>query len=294
MQHMALIGDRPKVVQLVANPLAGGHCVSRLAQLADAFERAGAEVVRSECGPHCTFQVNRNADHLCVVGGDGTLRHVAIAAAASDRPVALSHYPAGTINLVHREAPCTIEPDAFAAALLSGERSRTHYAARLGGGLFLACASVGPDSAAVAAVSTRLKRKIGRFAYAVAFLGLLVRWPRREIILCHDGRALRCEAFYVAKGRFFAGPWSFAPKARLIDPLLHVVALKRCRRRDFARFVWAMLRGRPVEQLPGTVAFTCTALSAEAGHPLPVQADGDIAATLPIEIAIRPEPIRFC
>ena len=294
MQHIPLMKDRPRVVQLVANPTAGGHCADRLAGLAGAFERAGARVAVTECGPHCAFEVNRDADHLCVVGGDGTLRHVAMAAAACGRPVTLTHYPAGTINLVHREAPCTIEPEPFAAALLSGERARGHYAARLNEGLFLACAGVGPDSAAVAAVSTRLKRRIGRLAYGVAFLKVLLHWTRREIILCHDGKALRCEAFYVAKGRFFAGPWSFAPGARLTDPLLHVVALKRCRRRDFARFIWALLRSRPMAEVPGAVAFTCTALSAEAGHPLPVQADGDIAATLPVEIAIRPYPIPFC
>jgi diacylglycerol kinase family enzyme len=294
MHNAALEGERPKVVQLVANRAAGGHQVQRIAELAQAFERTGARVVISECGPHCDFPLDAEADHLCVIGGDGTIRHAALAAATAMHPVPISFYPAGTINLVHREAPCDLDPDAYARRIVGRDSERVHYAASLNDSLFLACASVGPDSAAVAQVSTRLKRRIGRLAYAVAFLRLLWRWPRHEIILCHDGKALKCEAFYVAKGRYFAGPWSFAPAARLDDPLLHVVAIKRCNRRSWLRFAWALYRETPVGNVPGVVCFTCTKLSAEAAVQLPVQADGDIAATLPVTIAIRPEPLRFC
>jgi diacylglycerol kinase (ATP) len=46
--------------------------------------------------------------------------------------------------------------------------------------------------------------------------------------------------------------------------------------------------------LPGIAAFTCTALSALADEPLPVQADGDVVATLPAEIRLRADPFSFC
>lgn len=293
MKHEPVIGGGVRVVQLVGNPAAGRHCARRLAALVEAFEHAGAKVVASECGPHCAFEVDPRASHVCVLGGDGTMRHVALAAASCGRPLQLSFYPAGTINLLHREAPCDLDPAAFVARVLRAHEPRRHYGAMLGDSLFLACASVGPDSDAVARLSPALKRRIGRLAYAVAFLRTLIAWPRREIILCHDGHALRCEAFYIAKGRFFAGPWSFAPQACVTDPSLHVVALKKATRRNYLRFLVAMLRGRPVDRVPGAVAFTCTSLSAECGAPLPVQADGDIAAALPVEIRLREEPFSF-
>jgi diacylglycerol kinase family enzyme len=293
MKHEPVIGGGVRVVQLVANPAAGGHCAHRLAAVAEAFEHAGAEVVRSECGPHCSFEVDPRAGHVCVLGGDGTMRHVALAASRCGRPLQLSFYPAGTINLLHREAGCDLDPSSFAARALRAIEPRRHYAAVLDDELFLTCASVGPDSDAVARLSPGLKRRIGRLAYAVAFLRTVITWQRKEIILCHDGHALRCEAFYVAKGRFFAGPWSFAPAARVTEPVLHVVALKKATRRNFLRFIFAMMRGTPIDRVPGAVCFTCTALSAECGTPLPVQADGDIAATLPVEIRLRDEPLSF-
>jgi diacylglycerol kinase family enzyme len=285
---------RSRVVQLVANPAAGdGHSASRVEALARALARAGAEVIRDECGPHCDLRVDERADLLCVVGGDGTVRHAAIAADRCRRPIALSLYPGGTVNLIHREAKCELDPDLFAQRLLRARAPRHHYAARLGATFFLSCASVGPDSAAVAALSPWLKRRLGRKAYAIAFLKTLLFWRRHRITLHVGSKGLHCEALYIAKGRFFAGPWSFAPDARIDDPTLHVVALTRATRIGYLRFIWALYRGKPVEQLRGVKAFTCTELAADCAAPLPVQADGDIAATLPVDIRLRPEPFVF-
>jgi diacylglycerol kinase family enzyme len=283
----------PRTIQIVANPAAGSHCMEKVGALASALERAGAEVIRSECGPGRDVAIDARADHLCVVGGDGTVRHAARALDASGRTLAISVYPAGTINLLDRENPCDVDPERFAASLLGGGEARRHYAATLNDSLFLACASVGPDSAAVAAVSPRLKRRLGRIAYGVAFLKLLVTWPRERITLRADGRTIDCEAFYVAKGRFFAGPWSFAPDARLTERRLHVVALAKAGRWRYLRFLLAMVTGGSVARVPGVVCFDCTALEAECARPLPVQADGDIAATLPVSIALREGPLLF-
>lgn len=282
------------VVQVVVNPAAGRRCTDKAARLAAAFERAGASLIRSECGPGRDVAVDPGATHLCAVGGDGTVRHAALAARGCGRNVSLSFYPAGTINLLYREASCDLDPDLYAARILRGDPSRRQFAATIGDSLFLACASVGPDSAAVAALSPVLKRRIGRLAYAIAFVKVLVAWPRDTITLRSRGRELRCEAFYVAKGRFFAGPWSFAPEASLGDPTLHVVALAKATRWRFCQFIWALVTRNRIERLTGATCFTCTELRAECAMPLPVQADGDLAAALPVDIQVIGEPFEFC
>jgi diacylglycerol kinase (ATP) len=280
-------------VQLFYNRSAGGHCPHRLAALRAGFEAQGARVVLSECGPGLDIAVGGEASHVCAVGGDGTLRHVALAVARSGRSLPISFYPAGTVNLLHRERPCATDPETHVLRLLGDEGGCALHPATLGDTVFLACASVGPDSRAVALVSLTLKARIGKLAYVVAFARQLLDWRRTPIRLAWDGGALVCEAFYVAKGRYFAGPWSFAPQASTAEPLLHVVALKRARRRDFARFAWALWRGRPVAGLPGVTGFACTALAAEADAPLPVQADGDRVATLPVTIALHETPLNL-
>jgi len=280
-------------VQLIYNRSAGGHCPRRLAALRAGLESRGARVILTECGPGLDVEVGAEASHVCAVGGDGTLRHVALALARCGRALPLSLYPAGTVNLLHRERPFATDPDGHALRLLGEAEGGRLHPATVDDSLFLACASVGPDSRAVAEVSLGLKKRIGKLAYAVAFARILFDWRRTPIRLAWDGGETVCEAFYVAKGRYFAGPWSFAPDASVEEPLLHVVALARARRRDFARFALALWRGKPVGALPGVATFTCTALDAEADEPLPLQADGDPVATLPVRIALHETPLTL-
>lgn len=281
-------------VQLFYNRAAGGHCPHRLAALRAGFEARGARVMLSECGPGQAIEVGEATSHVCAVGGDGTVRHVALALARCGRALPLSVYPAGTVNLVHRERLFPTDPAGHASRLLGDEGHGPFHPAALNDTVFLACASVGPDSRAVAEVSLKLKAGIGKLAYGWAFCRILLDWRRAPIRLAWDGGALVCEAFYVAKGRYFAGPWSFAPDASVAEPLLHVVALATARRRDFARFAWALWRGRRVDALPGVTAFTCTALEAESDLPLPIQADGDPVGTLPASIALHGEALSLC
>jgi len=283
-----------QTVQLFYNRTAGGHCPRRLAELRAGFEARGAKVILSECGPGRPIEVGTEASHVCVVGGDGTLRHVALALARCGRALPFSVYPAGTVNLVHRERLFPLDPAGHALRLLGEDSGARLHAASLNDTFFLACASVGPDSRAVAEVSLPLKARIGKLAYAIAFCRVLLDWRRAPIRLAWGGGEIVCEAFYVAKGRYFAGPWSFAPAASTAEPLLHVVALATARRRDFARFAFALWRGRPVEALPGVTAFNCTALTAEAHVPLPVQADGDPVGVLPVAIALHETPLSLC
>jgi diacylglycerol kinase family enzyme len=281
-------------IQIIANRTAGRAREHRIARIRDGFIREGAEVVLTECGPDRPIVIAEGVSHVCVVGGDGTVRHVATALATAGRDLPLSIYPGGTINLAHRELRSPIHPGRYAAYALGGENLRRHHAIRVGEALCLSCASVGPDSHAVAAVSPRLKRRIGRLAYLVAFLRVLADWPRTPIRLHWEGGELVCEAFYVAKGRFFAGPWSFAPEADRTRPVMHVVALRTATRRNVARFVWAVARGRCPAATANLVAFSCSSLSAEADAALPVQVDGDPVTTLPVRMAIDPISFSVC
>lgn len=279
-------------VQLFVNPRAGFRPRSRIRGLCSALEALGAQIVLTESLSD-PLVVDGRADHLCAVGGDGTLRHVVDAVRKTERPIPISVYPAGTINLLAMECAYPRDPHAFARRLLNNGEPRRHYVALIGQTPLLTCASVGPDSDAVENLSPRVKRLIGRAAYLVAFCKVLMRWRRRKITLLHEGRRTECEAVYIAKGRFFAGRWSFAPDASVADPLLHVVALRKASRMNFLRFAWTLLRRRPVEQLAGVERFTCTELTIDSGDARPVQADGDIVAHLPVSIAIEAEALPF-
>ena len=283
--------SRP-TVQLFVNPRAGFRSRSRARGLCSALEALGAEILLTESISD-RLTVDDRADHVCSVGGDGTLRHVVDAVRRTGRKIPIGAYPAGTINLLAMECAYPRDPHAFGRRLLETGKSQQHYVALIGQTPLVTCASVGPDSYTVENLSPRVKRLIGRASYLVAFCKVFMRWRRTKITLLHNDRRTECEAVYIAKGRFFAGRWSFASEASVGDPLLHVVALGKASRRDFVRFAWTLLLRRPVEQLAGVQCFTCTALTMRSDDTPPLQADGDIVAYLPASIAIDAEAIHF-
>lgn len=282
----------PAVVQLFFNPASGSYSPRRLRALTHALEAAGAEVVLTTSVDEVP-RIAEDATHVCIAAGDGTVRHVAAAAVRCGRPLTIAIYPSGTVNLLAMEGAYPTDPIRFADHFLRGSTSRTHHPVAIGEDYFFACAGVGPDSIAVSKVSHRLKRKIGRLAYIIAFLGVLRDWPTLNIRLFAEGHQVECGAFYVAKGRYYAGRWSFAPHASVSDRMLHVVALPQARRRDFLRFIWLIIRGKNPCEYSDFICFSCTDLRVEADQPIPLQADGDVIATLPVTLALGQRPLIF-
>ena len=283
----------PPHVQLISNPDAGSYRAAKIEALHHAFSRQGAKVTLTHSGPGRDAQIAEDADLIVVAGGDGTLRHVAIAALARRKTVPIACFPMGTVNLLHLEQGGPASPEAFAKAVMACPQEQIHVPASINGHVFLACASIGPDSRAVANVSLWLKSRIGRYAYGIAMMGMLPRWKRSQLTLIIDGQKHRCEAVYIAKGAYFAGPYSFAPDARRTLPMLHVIALKSASRLDFIRFVLALVRGRSITDSANILSFECTAFDVHGDADCPVQADGDVIATVPARIEISDQRLSF-
>ncbi len=280
-------------VQLVVNPDAGGYSLPRVIALREAFRQQGARVTLAHIGPGRQLLIEDDADLLVVAGGDGTLRHAAMALLASGRELPVACYPMGTVNLLHLEVGGPTKPDDFAHAALNQVKAQYHVPATINGEMFFGCASVGPDAHAVAGVSLRLKERIGRYAYILSMLQVLGRWTRPQLTITADGKGYACEAVYVAKGVYYAGPYTFAPEARRTTAKLHVLALRSATRKDFWRFIRGVMRGRPLEDRANLIPLTCTTLEISSDTPWPVQADGDNVGTLPVRIAISDKRLRL-
>lgn len=280
-------------VQLVVNPDAGGYRLDKVLTLREAFRRLGAGVTLAHIGPGRQLLIEDDAQLIVVAGGDGTFRHAAMALLKSGRDLPLACFPMGTVNLLHLEVGGPTDPDDFAHAALHQVKAHFHVPAVVNGEMFFGCASVGPDSLAVASVSLRLKKWLGRYAYVLSMLRLLGRWRRPQLTIVADGKAHKCEAVYIAKGVYFAGPYTFAPEARRTTAKLHVLALKKAGRQDFWRFIRGVMRGRPLEDRANLIPLNCTTLEILSDAPWPLQADGDPVATLPARIEISSQRLRL-
>ena len=201
-------------------------------------------------------------------------------------------HPTGTINLLAREVGYPLDPNRFAEAMCARRLARQQYAGQIGEQSFLCCATAGPDSHAVAGVSSDLKRRFGQLAYVIGFARLLWNWPRDQIEVTIDGETLRGEAVMIFKGRYYAGPFVLDDQADCASEAFRVLVLPRARRRDYGRLIASALLGQSFAD-PRWHRRSARRIALNSKAAVPIQADGDIIAMTPAVVAITPKPLRF-
>ncbi len=270
-------------LDLVYNPLAGSFRQARLDALARAFENLGW-TVRRVASARGWKPGEDLPDLACIHGGDGTLRDAVQALGELAGTIPLCIAPSGTINLVAREIGYPPEPDRIAAQVTAGWRrgSAGWVAAplyRLGELPVVSCLSIGPDSHAVAHVSPALKKRIGRWAYVIAMLRVMRRWPSQEMHVSGeltDGTPFACSAsaVIVSHGALFAGPFRLSPNAALAADSVELIVLKRPSRVGVLAFTAGAFAGLPLDRLD--LATFRSARRVVFDHCVsPVQVDGD-------------------
>ena len=286
---------------LVRNPTAGRRHGRRfLATMRALADLCCVTEVRDTQASGDAERIARNAagdrfDLVVAAGGDGTVAEVmnGLAAPSEDgaavRP-GLAILPMGTANVLAHEMGLPLQPLAL-ARLIAGGPVRALSLGRLSDGRFFgAMAGAGFDAEVVANVDLRLKRWIGKGAYA---LEAARRWfaPQGTLRVSVDGRTFDAASVVVSKGRYYAGRFVLAPEARLEDGLLHVCLFASGG--PWRRLVYSLQlsRGRLLD-LPDFQIVPGCRVSIEGRAGAPLQGDGDIVARLPVEIEIVENVIR--
>lgn len=231
-------------------------------------------------------------DVVVAAGGDGTINEVANGLANAKGPVPpLAIIPLGTANVLAQEIGLRGNPRAVARAIAGGSRMTVHLG-EANGRYFLMMAGVGFDAHVVANVDLALKRRTGKLAYVVETLvqGLRYGFPRCRVTI--DGQTHDAYSVVVCNGRHYGGPFVAAPKASLAEPAFEVCLLEKGGYRHVLRYAVALVMGR-LSALPDVQILTGKSLRIEGEAGLPVQGDGDIIATLPVEIGVAERTLEL-
>ena len=289
-------------MDLVYNPAAGRFRPAQLDALADALRSYGFLPRMIATTPE-GVALSDDAELVCVHGGDGAVRLTVEALGQRVGKVPLCISPAGTINLVARELGYRSQPALLAAQIARAwARGRESWISSpvisFGGAPVVACASIGPDSATVAHLSSALKQRIGRYAYVVAMAQLVRRWPRHRMDLraeLADGTMLeiQAEAIFLARGRYYAGPFRLSKKAALDSETVELVIMPRAGRLHCTFFALAVMMGLPLDRLG--IARTHSVRAVDIGESLlPIQVDGDSTPPRAGRLAAAGHVARYC
>jgi YegS/Rv2252/BmrU family lipid kinase len=284
---------------VVFNPTAGAGRRRRLARALSALVARGLRPEVAETrGPGDAEGIAREAAGrgvamVVAAGGDGTIAEVAAGIAGS--AASLGVLPLGTANVLAWELGVPLGAARAAEVLAAGRVSTLRPGfARFGDGrtrLFVQMLGAGFDAAVVANLDLGWKRRIGRLAYVAQSLREMPRYAFVPIEAEVDGVRSAAASVIVSKGRLYAGRYLLAPAARPAEPGFQVALFRRGGAAQ-AALAGAALPFGLVPRLPGVEIVFARRVRLLAVAPVPVQADGDPAGVLPVEVEDAPGGLR--
>jgi YegS/Rv2252/BmrU family lipid kinase len=285
----------------IYNPTAGRRARDRFERFGAALTRLGAAVTVAETkAPLHAKSLAESADPsrfdaIAVAGGDGTINEAVNGIVHSGLPLAI--LPLGTANVLANELGLPHAPEALAEiAALSPARAivpaEIITAERNEPWRFLLMAGIGFDAEVVAHLNLKLKRKVGKIAYALGSLQQLARLDRRLFEARVDGKLERPASLVVARAHFYGGRFVLAPAAQLDRPALHAVLFPGASRLATLRYMAAVVTGTLQRQ--GDVEVReVRAIELAGPEGAPVQIDGDVRAHLPASIRLAAAPLAL-
>lgn len=281
-------------VFIIANPVAGGgRAYRRIRRYVEKRRSAGLDIEilttrsRGHAGVLAADLIAESPDLLAVCGGDGTVHEVATAVPSPPFPVAV--LPAGTANVIARELRLPLDPvEALQVAL-----RRTVKRVDLGvlgpgaGRCFLFAAGVGFDAYTASRVPSALKARFGMAAYFPVILACLRSYAFPEFQVQLGGRTFTATSCVVSNTRSYGGGLLLSPDADMSDGVLDVLVLEGRRRLELARFLLLAWCGK-AEKRGWVHRLRSARLKMDGPADIPVQADGEQAGGLPLDIRLMP------
>jgi diacylglycerol kinase (ATP) len=278
---------------VILNPSAAPAVREAVLQALDRyFPSAGIEYTMHEPRKGAAFgeivraRLGEGFDLVVAAGGDGTISAVVDGLAGSGVPLGI--IPTGTANLVARELNIPLVPGEAAALIAGAPRSRMMDAMRIGPRVYVLVAGIG-ISASVAGGTTRgNKRRFGLIAYLGAAILKIFEFGPRHLEVTVDGVSQKHHAIEVAIlncGILAQMLFPQGPDIHVDDGHLDVWILDTKTLLDYPRYLFRILARRPGSPRAYFIKAE-RSISVRSATPLPVQADGDVIGTTPVDIEV--------
>lgn len=235
--------------------------------------------------------VKRGCDLVVANGGDGTMNEVLQGIVGSE--ATLGFWPGGTANVLAAELRFPSGVEQVVERILRGQVQRVTVG-RANDRYFLLMAGVGLDAAVSAAVNPRLKKRLGKGAFALAALRYIWQWDIRPVRVHMPDEEVVGRFVVVGNAHSYGGGFQLTPKAELTDPDLDLCIFDSENRMDYLRFALAAVRGWHRE-MPGVIyrKVRKARISSAAREDAPVQLDGEVTGGLPLCLEAIPQGVKL-
>jgi diacylglycerol kinase (ATP) len=297
------------VTAVIVNPRAGSGAARRRWPRAARMleERLGPVNVRFTEGPgHATALARELADAGCglliVAGGDGTLNEVVngILMGSSDARVGVLPLASGG-DFARTLGVAGLAPAVNALAAGDSRRIDVFRARFRGPGgapaerCFVNAASFGLGALAALGVRGWCRAVPGSARYLAAAIPPLASGRSFQVTLCLDDSfsgTFDITTAAVANGQYQGGGIRIAPEAEIDDGLADITVVERISLAEVVANLPILYSGALYSH-PKVRHWRAARMRAEAETEVPLELDGEPVGTLPLEIEVLPQALRF-
>jgi diacylglycerol kinase (ATP) len=233
-------------------------------------------------------RLSESIDLVVAAGGDGTVSAVIDGLVGSSIPLGI--IPAGTGNLIARELNLPVVIEEAVALITDAHTSKKIDAMRIGKRVYVLNVSLGISASIVEGTTRKNKSRFGPIAYLGTGILKIFTFKNRYLVVVVDGKTQRHRAAEVAIsncGILSKILYPRGPEVRIDDGHVDLWILSSKTLLDYPWYLFEMIMGRPAKHLSHFINSE-KSISIRSSSPLPVQADGDIIGTTPIEIEVLP------
>lgn len=234
-------------------------------------------------------RLHLSSDLIVVCGGDGSVSSAAPAVMESGLPLGI--IPAGTANDLARTLSIPLDFAAAADLVVAGH-TRQIDIGLVNGHAFFNVASIGLSSELAQKLDPEMKKRFGRFGYAVAALRILssVRRFRARIVEKGSGTRVKTYQIAVGNGRLYGGGNVVAETAAIDDGRLDLYSLEMPNLWKSVLMARAFRAGTHGAWKEVRTA-QCVEFDVETPRPMPVNTDGEIVTATPAHFQVLPAAV---
>jgi diacylglycerol kinase (ATP) len=218
---------------LIVNPTSGSYSQKSIDRIVASLRGGGIETVvlptktAADTGLFAA-RLCAEQDHplIAVAGGDGTVNGALNGLVPGAATLAV--IPTGTSNVLARELDINSVDEAVkriirgkSRAISIGEMECAESKRR-----FVLMAGAGVDGAVVQGVRLAEKRVVGKGAYVLSALRLLLSWDSGQVTVSGGGKTVECHSVIICNAAKYGGNFVLCREADLFTPGFQVICIK--------------------------------------------------------------------
>ena len=277
---------------VILNPAARGTRAHRLRAQVESITRGAVLCATSHSGEAEILARHAAAEgfeRIVAAGGDGTINEIVNGIAGKN--IALGLLPIGTMNVFATERGLPSNDLRACWEIIRQNRIRPIDLPSANGKHFVQLAGVGLDAQVVKETSRSFKRNFGPLSYLISAAQIASRQPPRLRIESENAVMEEGSFVLVGNGRLYGGRLPFFKQAIIDDGLLDVIVFKRLSYVEIIRYLQNVIF-TPQITAPDVEYFQTKHLRVSSEEEVPVEVDGELIGTCPVEFRIRSGGLR--